>query len=340
MKQPYIILPRDFFQTSAWMESRIYSEAEAWLDIIRSVRFDDTPCTQKRARRSITWQKDEWPVSQVFLSQRWQWTIAHVMRFLRHLCEKGLISLRVENKTTIIRLTYSTLQQIVHPSDDEGDSHNNTPPTVNVAVCATAQASEQATEQTSEETEQCVCKNLKTSEIPSETASSSTDERIDEHATAQATAQVNKNKEYKNNNNNSSPISHTRTCVKDENHELLNNQQWVELMCLRHHLTPEQLAEKLDYFALDCGCRGLECHTNLRDAQQHFNNWLLKLQKEEKSQTVPPGYPAHSGMPSLPQRNAPMPSSYYIAEAQQRAMQMTEQIILAAQMKRQQPGMR
>ena len=55
-------------------------------------------------------------------------------------------------------------------------------------------------------------------------------------------------------------------------------------MCMRFHLTTEQLEEKLSTFLLDCQCRQT-VHQDCRDAINHFNDWLRIVIEAEKKQT-------------------------------------------------------
>ena len=57
-------LPRSFFHSEEWLHPRVFSKAEAWLDILASVRFTSQPTTITIAEKTIAWQKDCWPVSQ------------------------------------------------------------------------------------------------------------------------------------------------------------------------------------------------------------------------------------------------------------------------------------
>lgn len=49
---------------------------------------------------------------------------------------------------------------------------------------------------------------------------------------------------------------------------------WLENVAMRFHIPVEQVAERLDEFALDCRSRGTEGHNSIKDAQRHFNDWL------------------------------------------------------------------
>ena len=55
-------------------------------------------------------------------------------------------------------------------------------------------------------------------------------------------------------------------------------------LCMRFHLTTEQLEEKLSTFFLDCQCRQT-VHQDRRDAINHFNDWLRIVIEAEKKQT-------------------------------------------------------
>jgi len=61
--------------------------------------------------------------------------------------------------------------------------------------------------------------------------------------------------------------------------------QWAEAMCMKYHLTHEQLCERADEFVLDmkCGDKTLDDINNLR---QYFNGWLRsRLQVNDNATT-------------------------------------------------------
>ena len=90
----------------------------------------------------------------------------------------------------------------------------------------------------------------------------------------------------KNNNDNNILINydnnaHTRESVEQQNDDidndilqLKNNVIWIEQICMKHKILPDQLPEIFDAFAAECRCNGLKRHQDLNDAQRHFNNWL------------------------------------------------------------------
>lgn len=90
----------------------------------------------------------------------------------------------------------------------------------------------------------------------------------------------------KNNNDNNILINydnnaHTRESVEQQNDDidndilqLKNSVIWIEQICMKHKILPDQLPEIFDAFAAECRCNGLKRHQDLKDAQRHFNNWL------------------------------------------------------------------
>ena len=99
-----MILPRNYFDSEAWKQKRVYSDAEAWLDIVRSARYDKDSCTAVINEKSVTWSRGEWPVSLRFLADRWQWSIRRVRSYLIKLCDHRLIAIRNSQVMNIIQV--------------------------------------------------------------------------------------------------------------------------------------------------------------------------------------------------------------------------------------------
>ena len=126
----------------------------------------------------------------------------------------------------------------------------------------------------------------------------------------------------KNINIYSSPTTtHTREAIN----QIKGNQSWTEAVCMRHHLTQEELADKLEEFALDCECRGKPEHESISDVQGHFCNWLLIHQREaskqqQKAISIQDNNltPQHHAKPNLQ-----FTSADYVREAQQWAIERT-----------------
>ena len=75
--------------------------------------------------------------------------------------------------------------------------------------------------------------------------------------------------------------------IDAEIEELKQSSIWLEQLQMLHHLPAEILKQKLDEFRLQCLTDGIEHHTNIRDAKQHFNNWLRKTSQHNNDKVRP-----------------------------------------------------
>lgn len=80
------------------------------------------------------------------------------------------------------------------------------------------------------------------------------------------------------------PSASTEGSNEDYFEELHRPSSMRDNLCMRFHLTTEQLEEKLSTFLLDCQCRQT-VHQDRRDAINHFNDWLRIVIEAEKKQT-------------------------------------------------------
>lgn len=58
--------------------------------------------------------------------------------------------------------------------------------------------------------------------------------------------------------------------------------QWAEAMCMKYHLTHEQLCQQADAFALDMAC-GEKTLKDINNIRQYFNGWLRSRLQEQNS---------------------------------------------------------
>jgi hypothetical protein len=103
MHRGYVALWRKFSDHEFWTERRIFSKAEAWIDILWSARH-----RQEQANVTIGMTIVECGYAQVVRStrewgKRWSWSESKVRRFLG-LCEK-LFMIRLETVANVTRLT-------------------------------------------------------------------------------------------------------------------------------------------------------------------------------------------------------------------------------------------
>ena len=90
--QGFIKLSRKYFDNFLWKEPRVYSKAEAWLDLIESARFEAS--TEIINNRVIEVHRGEIPASRRFLEERWKWGSTKVANFIDILTKKGMINQR------------------------------------------------------------------------------------------------------------------------------------------------------------------------------------------------------------------------------------------------------
>jgi hypothetical protein len=90
----YMPINRRFFNHSFWLEDRVYSKAEAWLDLLQSARFEVSQGKALIGTKVITWNRGELVASVRFLAQRWNWGNGKVLRFIELLEAEGMITRR------------------------------------------------------------------------------------------------------------------------------------------------------------------------------------------------------------------------------------------------------
>jgi hypothetical protein len=99
----FIKLWRKLQNNPLWEERREYSKAEAWIDILMTVRYDDAPTTTIIGMKVYTINAGESIKSLSTWAKRWGWSVSKVRRFLDLLQSMNMIRIKIDTKTT--RLT-------------------------------------------------------------------------------------------------------------------------------------------------------------------------------------------------------------------------------------------
>lgn len=107
----YIKLYRKFLTNELWMQSRKYSQAEAWLDLLMSVNWIDSDMMIGYTKISVP--AGSLMTSQHKLAQRWKWNIATVHKFLNGMSERHYIDVIPNSKYTIISICKWELYQVM-----------------------------------------------------------------------------------------------------------------------------------------------------------------------------------------------------------------------------------
>lgn len=126
MDKGFIMLNRKFFSNRMWKAARVFSECEAWLDLIQSARFDATPLIENIGDLKITYSRGQYPASIRFLSKKWQWGEQRVRTFLNELKKEGSITTDSSQGMNIITLCkydrYNSVQSSENTANNTGDN--------------------------------------------------------------------------------------------------------------------------------------------------------------------------------------------------------------------------
>jgi phage-related minor tail protein len=120
----YIRINRKLFDHIFWKENRVYSRAEAWIDLIQLVSF--TPNNKKMVEGVvINWGRGQYPISHSFLSQRWNWSTHKVRIFIDLLKTAGQVTTITAWKATILTLckydVYNPISQADVQAEGQAD---------------------------------------------------------------------------------------------------------------------------------------------------------------------------------------------------------------------------
>lgn len=100
----YIPISRKIFEHEFWKEDRVFSKAEAWIDLLRSVSWDNDNSAIVNGKW-VKWQRGQMPVSLRFLGSRWKWSRSKVSLFLENLRRENMIEIVTAKETAISVLT-------------------------------------------------------------------------------------------------------------------------------------------------------------------------------------------------------------------------------------------
>lgn len=125
METGFIRLSRKFFDNEIWQAARAFSEAEAWIDLIQSARFDSTrtECSIGAYRPNIG--RGQYPASNRFLAKKWGRSEGWVKHFLSKLKKHDMIT--VDNTQGINVITLTKYDQYNPPSDPLRDPLRDSP---------------------------------------------------------------------------------------------------------------------------------------------------------------------------------------------------------------------
>lgn len=101
----FIKINRKFFDGKFWKQKRTFSQAEAWIDLIQSARFEAETETRLLANgREICIKRGEIHASLRYLADRWGWGVEKTKRFIDIAINENAIERRIEHGESIITL--------------------------------------------------------------------------------------------------------------------------------------------------------------------------------------------------------------------------------------------
>ncbi len=331
MEQGYIILPRNFFSADFWQQARVFSEAEAWIDIVASVRYADGSATIKVNGKSVNIVGREWPASLRFLANRWQWTIRHVRTFLDKLIASNLVSVRKCGAQNIIRVISDGNINAETTNDTDSGTTSDTGFGTTTGTgfgTTTGTGSDTSISHKEKYNNKQNVSRLSPYDNYLDPISSASHRHIDDTLNGTPTdtpSGTKKNKDINNIINDNNAREHES--IQQEINEMTANHSWQESICIRHHITPSQLTDYLELFAADCMCCGRQRHQSQTDAFSHFHHWLrIQLKNNSSTQSTHSSnyssnihhYASHSSQPN---------SADLIRDAQQWAISQSQRLI-------------
>ena len=119
MSKGYLKLSRKYFDHFLWEEKRIFSKAEAWLDLIQTARYSEEESTKIIDNKMIKIKRGEVIGSYRFLAKRWNWkSLTKVKNFLEFLEKNAQIRTAKEQQITMITLCNYNIYNPLKDSDE------------------------------------------------------------------------------------------------------------------------------------------------------------------------------------------------------------------------------
>lgn len=103
MNNGYVSVPRDFFDSIQWRRKRIFTESEAYLDLLQMAYYGSEPTERMVGRRSFIVKRGQIITTTSFLAERWGWKLHRVRYVLRALSVTSFVTSIVNNKNNITK---------------------------------------------------------------------------------------------------------------------------------------------------------------------------------------------------------------------------------------------
>ena len=107
MNNGYVSVPRSFFDSIYWRRKRIFTESEAYLDLLQMAYYGSEPTERMVGRRSFIVKRGQIITTTSFLADRWGWKLHRVRYVLRALSVTSFVTSIVTSGRTIITVNQS-----------------------------------------------------------------------------------------------------------------------------------------------------------------------------------------------------------------------------------------
>ena len=107
MNNGYVSVPRSFFDSIYWRRKRIFTESEAYLDLLQMAYYGSEPTERMVGRRSFIVKRGQIITPTSFLADRWGWKLHRVRYVLRALSVTSFVTSIVTSGRTIITVNQS-----------------------------------------------------------------------------------------------------------------------------------------------------------------------------------------------------------------------------------------
>lgn len=86
MNNGYVSVPRSFFDSTQWRRKRVFTQSEAYLDLLQMAYYGSEPTERMVGGAKVEICHGQLAAQQNYLTQRWGWTRYKVRRFFTFLC--------------------------------------------------------------------------------------------------------------------------------------------------------------------------------------------------------------------------------------------------------------
>src|ERR1700749_2506671 len=129
----FIPISRKLFKHGFWLEDRVYSRFEAWLDMLALARYENRAFTPVINNQLVTYNSGQLAASLRFLGERWGWSVTKVKKFLDVLIAEGMIKTVTAEGTrqTIITIcNYDVYNPLLKNTEQQKKQWDNSEVTV------------------------------------------------------------------------------------------------------------------------------------------------------------------------------------------------------------------